>query len=654
MSGLGKLDDYDASMDMDPSELMSPVITTDTGIRMAQPRGPIVVTWTMQVCAIICTFLFVGAACIKMQFVLVPLILAYFVTFLMAPILDIMEKRPYQLSGPCGKLPEDREGCSEAEVAYETRLLCEGGFEHDRRVKIMRTIAGRGKYDTPDQTTTQLTLLNFFLMGKIPHVIACAGTLFLSFMIMFSLVYMVYASFTSFGVTELDRTKVCGCGLGKISPQPNPSDGAMKGKIQPCVADKEAVMPCGGTPMSEQLVREANGLVNTLNDMGIKIKKNLYCVPNNEKVSLMQEKDVDGNYVVNVRVYGMYNAESQLGEYIPHGVVSNTSCDEVEVFGTGDGTAYDDLVRYGLGIAGVLNEGAVILLLAIYILLERPEGSTFSLSNRVALIMENMVKNYISLKTALSALTGGLTCAFMLLAGVKLAPIWGLLAFLFNYIPNVGSMIAMVVPIPVIFLDPDLSPAMKTCGFLGPAMVQMYVGNFLEPAVFGKSLNLTAISVLLSLVFFAYLWGISGAVLSVPLLGAFKIVCHDTDHPLAKYFLLLIREDDEIDGEADELLDRWLDRMDDERKRLTRVFSLGELGDSANDWEHTPHNITGHMFGFTPEMHHEYNHAAMTIQKNHRGRDARKKVNELRQERGLPPSPNANKKSPLADDEEAE
>ena len=60
------------------------------------------------------------------------------------------------------------------------------------------------------------------------------------------------------------------------------------------------------------------------------------------------------------------------------------------------------------------------------------------------------------------------------------------------------------------------------------------------------------------------------------------------------------------------------------------------------------------MFGFTPEMHHEYNHAAMTIQKNHRGRDARKKVNELRQERGLPPSPNANKKSPLADDEEAE
>ena len=58
----------------------------------------------------------------------------------------------------------------------------------------MRTIAGRGKYDTPDQTTTQLTLLNFFLMGKIPHVIACAGTLFLSFMIMFSLVYVSIAA----------------------------------------------------------------------------------------------------------------------------------------------------------------------------------------------------------------------------------------------------------------------------------------------------------------------------------------------------------------------------------------------------------------------------------------------------------------------------
>ena len=79
--------------------------------------------------------------------------------------------------------------------------------------------------------------------------------------------------------------------------------------------------------------------------------------------------------------------------------------------------------------------------------------------------MENMVKNYISLKTALSALTGGLTCAFMLLAGVKLAPIWGLLAFLFNYIPNVGSMIAMVVPIPVIFLArPEQIPRPALCG----------------------------------------------------------------------------------------------------------------------------------------------------------------------------------------------
>merc|ERR1712072_1265701 len=100
---------------------------------------------------------------------------------------------------------------------------------------------------------------------------------------------------------------------------------------------------------------------------------------------------------------------------------------------------------------------------------------------------------------------------------VPLGAVFGLLAFLLNYIPNVGSMIAMVLPVPIILLDENLTATQAIVGLLGPAAVQGYVGNALEPALFGASLNLTALSVLLALVFFAYVWGLYGAALSVPL-----------------------------------------------------------------------------------------------------------------------------------------
>eukprot|EP01045_Picozoa_sp_COSAG04_P050664 COSAG04_NODE_20642_length_389_cov_0.893103_1_plen_129_part_11 len=123
-----------------------------------------------------------------------------------------------------------------------------------------------------------------------------------------------------------------------------------------------------------------------------------------------------------------------------------------------------------------------------------------------------------------------------------------------NFIPNVGSAIAMVLPLPFILLDEEMiaSPVAQTAALLVPAGVQGYVGNALEPGLFGASLNLTEISVLLSLVFFSFIWGLYGAVLSVPILGAAKIVLHHTDHPLAKVALASIRQDEDIDKQMDE------------------------------------------------------------------------------------------------------
>jgi AI-2 transport protein TqsA len=202
-------------------------------------------------------------------------------------------------------------------------------------------------------------------------------------------------------------------------------------------------------------------------------------------------------------------------------------------------------------VGKIVNDFIFIVMLALYILLERQAGATVSGDSIVAEQIEAMIKNYVSLKFALSAMTGVLTAIFLVSCSVPLGTVFGLLAFLLNFIPNVGSIIAMFLPIPIIILSDEMSYTGKVIALIGPASVQGYIGNVLEPVAFGASLNLTAISILVALVFFSAVWGLYGAVLSVPILGAVKIVLHHTDHPMAKGIITLMREDKTLDFEND-------------------------------------------------------------------------------------------------------
>ena len=103
-------------------------------------------------------------------------------------------------------------------------------------------------------------------------------------------------------------------------------------------------------------------------------------------------------------------------------------------------------------------------------------------------------------------LTGVLTAGILLICGVKLAIMFGILAFLLNYIPNFGSLIAMMLPIPIILVDENLNFNTKVIAAVVPALVQGYIGNVLEPAVFGSSLNMTPLSILMALVVWMSLW----------------------------------------------------------------------------------------------------------------------------------------------------
>lgn len=137
-------------------------------------------------------------------------------------------------------------------------------------------------------------------------------------------------------------------------------------------------------------------------------------------------------------------------------------------------------------------------------------------SNKILQKMDNSIGEYLFLKTLISLLTAVLSFVVLLIFGVNGAFFWALIIFLLNYIPTIGSLIASVFPALFAVLQfGELSTAFWILGIIG--LIQMVVGNFLEPKVMGNSLNISSLVVLLSLSLWGAIWGIVGMALSVPI-----------------------------------------------------------------------------------------------------------------------------------------
>jgi len=135
--------------------------------------------------------------------------------------------------------------------------------------------------------------------------------------------------------------------------------------------------------------------------------------------------------------------------------------------------------------------------------------------------MTASVNQYMGVKAIFSLATGVLVWLFLTLIGVDFAPTWGLLAFLLNFIPNIGSIIAAVPAILLALIQLGWPSALLT--MLGYLVVNITIGNFLEPRVMGRSLGLSTLVVFLSLLFWGWVLGPIGMVLSVPLTMIVKI-----------------------------------------------------------------------------------------------------------------------------------
>ncbi len=214
----------------------------------------------------------------------------------------------------------------------------------------------------------------------------------------------------------------------------------------------------------------------------------------------------------------------------------------------------DDLVsaEQAMAMAGswvgtavsIIGDGALVLLFLIFMLLggedfPRKLAAAFPRNGSLDLVSVYQTVNvrvlkYLRIKTLINLFTGLVVYVVLAAFGVDFAAVIGLLAFLFNYIPNIGSFIMTVIPGTIAALQFD-SIGYALIIVLVLIVIQNLIGNVAEPKIMGDHLDLSPVVVLFSLVFWGWMWGVVGMILSVPIMAILKTVMEQfpTTKPLA-------------------------------------------------------------------------------------------------------------------------
>jgi len=186
-------------------------------------------------------------------------------------------------------------------------------------------------------------------------------------------------------------------------------------------------------------------------------------------------------------------------------------------------------------VGRIMSDSFLILFITIFMLLE-----TKTFINKTRLVEKihgnslkhldkigKSIRHYLSIKTVISLLTGLFIWIWLLIAGVDYAILWGVIAFLLNYIPSIGSIIAAVPTVLLALLQLGVGGMIWTG--VGYLLVNVVMGSVIEPKVMGKGLGLSTLVVFLSLISWGYIFGTIGMFLSVPLTITIKIMLEQNE-----------------------------------------------------------------------------------------------------------------------------
>lgn len=138
-------------------------------------------------------------------------------------------------------------------------------------------------------------------------------------------------------------------------------------------------------------------------------------------------------------------------------------------------------------------------------------------------VISRKLRRFLLIRTALGLITGALYAAWLWIFGIDLLLVWGLLAFLLNYLPTIGSFISGVLAIGYAFVQTDTTTAMAVG--VGLLAIEQVMGNYVDPRLQGRQLAISPLVVLVALLFWGWLWGIVGALLAVPITIAALVIC---------------------------------------------------------------------------------------------------------------------------------
>ena len=196
-------------------------------------------------------------------------------------------------------------------------------------------------------------------------------------------------------------------------------------------------------------------------------------------------------------------------------------------------------------IGGLVQDMGLIIVYVLFLLLEtwtfrrklnalaRSDTHRENLRSTIREIGED-INTYMRIKTWLSAAVAVLCYAAMKLAGVDFAEFWAVLFFLFNYIPTIGAILGVAFPAILMIVQFTSVPLIVTVIAVLIA-IPTVVNNFIEPRMMGRSLNLSSLVIIMSLILWGSIWGIIGMFLCVPIMVILNIVLakFDSTRPLA-------------------------------------------------------------------------------------------------------------------------
>lgn len=214
--------------------------------------------------------------------------------------------------------------------------------------------------------------------------------------------------------------------------------------------------------------------------------------------------------------------ESAVNSFVSTALANRFGLDRAQILGIFREMPFLTFVQNLTGQAVSLFSNILLVLVFVFFILSG-QNKSYAYSTSLATAIDLQIRRYLLTKLVSSLITATLVGGVLALLGVDLALMFGFFTFILNFIPTIGSIIATLLPIPVVLLQFS-SYLPMALAIAVPAGVQFAIGTVIEPKILGRNLDLHPVTILMSLMFWGIIWGVVGMFLAVPIMAALKLI----------------------------------------------------------------------------------------------------------------------------------